>query len=110
MYLAMNRRTPTIPDISIPGPAGEKTRSRDWERRQRQQVDLVSVTYRNMPVELRDAIKSIADDNLVTVNDIARLFLNYALEAYDQGKLTLTPVLQTGKYTLFPKKQKSSRR
>ena len=71
-------------------------RDRSWERRQQ------LVAYRGIPPELQEELKGIARKLGVTVGEVARTFLEYGLEAYEQGQLELRPVLTTGKHTLFP--------
>jgi hypothetical protein len=101
----MTRRKITPPSAHIPPPE-DRTRDRSWERAQRQAAGYKTVTYRRIPEELRDEIKETASRNLVTVDDIARVFLEYALEAYQEGRLKIKPTLLTGKYTLFPEGKK----
>ena len=36
------------------------------------------------------------------MGEVGRLFLEYALEAYEQGDLTLDPKLKKGHLTLYP--------
>jgi hypothetical protein len=101
----MTRRKITPPSAYIPPPES-KSRDRSWEREQRQAAGFVTVTYRRIPEELRAEIKEIASENLVTVDEIARFFLEYALESYKAGELTIQPKPAPGKYTLFPEAKK----
>jgi len=73
-------------------------RNRGWERKH----NPVTVTYRGIPRELQKELKAIAGQKGVTVGEVARVFIEYGLEAYEQGELELRPVLTTGKHTLFP--------
>lgn len=98
------RRKPRIPDIRIPGPTSQARRDRSWEAAHRSTADLTTVTYRYIPVALRDSISEIAGEHLVTVNDVVRAFLEYSLAAYQSGAIRLNPRLRTGRYTLFPEK------
>lgn len=101
------RRDPSETANSDPAPktsgltvAREKKRNRSWEKAQRT-GDLVQVSYRKIPTFLRDKIKAIAEEKLVTADEVARAFLERGLEAYEAGDFELTPTLKTGRYTLF---------
>ncbi len=86
------------PAAHIPPAASKAKRNRQWERKHNQVV----ATYRGIPPELQAQIKKIADDLDVPVGDVARAFLQHALEAYQAGQLRVKPQLKTGKRTLFP--------
>ena len=75
-------------------------RNRDWERRQRETVGFAG--YRGIPPELNDEIKDVAEELGVRVGEVARAFLEYALEAYYRGELQLEPQPRPGKFTLYP--------
>jgi hypothetical protein len=99
----MPRRKISTPLTYIPGPEPKSTRSRDGERKQRA-GSMKTVTYRHIPEELRDRIKEIAEEHQVRVDDVARAMLEYALADFEAGELQFTPILKTGKFTLFPEK------
>ncbi|MBC7251739.1 MAG: hypothetical protein H5T62_15865 [Anaerolineae bacterium] len=74
-------------------------RNREWERRQREERGLVA--YRGIPRELQEELKQIAQDLGVTVGEIARVFLEYALEKCKSGELVLGVKPVASKYTLY---------
>jgi hypothetical protein len=96
----MARRKISIPAAYIPGPPSKAKRDRSWEKQARQ--ELGQVTYRGVPVELRDEITRIASELHVTTGEVARAMLEYALQAYLNGDIDLNPVLFDGKLTLYP--------
>lgn len=77
-----------------------KRRDRSWEAGQRKRG--VVATYRGIPPELQERIKAVASEHQVNIGDVARRFLEYALEAYDAGELQLQAVSETPKRTLYP--------
>lgn len=78
-------------------PAAEKSaRDRRWEQ------DHPAATYRGVPPELHTQLKTIANELEVTLDDVARAFLEFGLWCFDQGELQIEPVLNQ-KLTLFPK-------
>jgi len=92
-----------VPEILArrPRPAkAEPKRNRDWEAQQRND-DLTVVTYRGIPVELREHILEIAQVHGVTTSEVARLFLEHGLSAYQRDALELRPRLYRGKMTLY---------
>ena len=70
-------------------PAPTAKRRRTWERRQRRNPETMQVTYRGIPRELNEQLKAVATAERVTVSEIARLFLEYALDAHQAGELTV---------------------
>lgn len=80
--------------------ASRAKRDRSWERRQRETVGVV--TYRGIPSELNEALKDVADDLGVLVGDVARAFLEYALDAHERGELELEAKPRAVKFTLYP--------
>jgi len=75
-------------------------RDRGWESEQRGKG--VVVTYRGIPAELQARVKEIAKEHGVPIGELARRFLEYALDAYDAGDLELSPVEVVKKSTLYP--------
>jgi len=75
-------------------------RDRAWEQGQRSRG--VVVTYRGIPGELQARIKEIAGEHGVKIGELARRFLEYALDAYDAGALELATVDVVTKRTLYP--------
>jgi hypothetical protein len=80
------------------------SRNRSWEKEQRQQVGVV--TYRGIPKPLNERIKTVASELGVPIGDVVRAFLERSLNDYKDGKLNLDPELVTGRYTLFPSRDK----
>ena len=77
----------------------KKQRDRSWEK----QEDNRPMLFRRVPPGLRDAVREIADDLQVRVDDVARAFLEFGLACYQKGDLQIQPVLSEGRLTLFPK-------
>lgn len=86
-------------EVKLPPPASEAKRDRSWER----EHNKTAVTYRNIPVELREAIKRAAQALGVPVDDAARAFLEYGLAAYESGALSLEPRPEATRLRLFPR-------
>jgi hypothetical protein len=93
----------TLPSVlrERPTPTVQTQRNRDWEKRERKAGRIVT-SFRNIPAELRDTVKQISIEHGVRMGEVGRLFLEYALEAYEQGELTLDPKLKGGRLTLYP--------
>lgn len=89
------------PAAFLPGPPSSANRDRGWEKEQRS-GGYCQVGYRHVPVEVRDRVKELAGSVYVSADEVGRLFLEYALAAYDRGEIVVNPVLQAGKLTLFP--------
>lgn len=99
------RRKPAAPGAFIPPPS-RTGRDRSWEKSKRQQPDLKAVTYRDIPVEVIEYIKQLAAGQYVTVNEIARLFLEHAIRQHESGELDLgRATFDAGKMTFFPKNE-----
>jgi hypothetical protein len=79
--------------------AAEKKRDRTWE----QQALNRPMLFRRVPPDLREAVKEIAGDLQVRVDDVARAFLEFGLQCYYRGEIYIQPTLQEGRLTLFPK-------
>lgn len=75
-------------------------RNRSWERDQAKEVGIA--TYRGIPRKLNARLVAVARELGVPVGQVARLFLEFGLEAYERGDLVPAPVLVAGKYGLFP--------
>ena len=93
----MTRQKLSIPRAVLPPPPSQAKRNRNWETNQQ------TASYR-IPTELRDRITSIAKEELITTSELVRYLLEYGLDAYAANKLSIQPVLRTGKYTLYPGK------
>lgn len=108
------RLAPTSPVGSQPGPhpsvvpppqavinqlrmAEEKKRRRPWDERNRNG----QVTYRCFPQSLKVSLREVAESLRVSVDELARAFLEHGLTAYDQGSLLLYPLPKGVRMTLF---------
>ncbi len=82
--------------------AEPRRRNRDWEKRHQEQ----KVVYRGVDPKLASRVKSIAKEINVREGEVARFFLEYALQAYGTGELDLTPYPNPERLrmTLFPSK------
>lgn len=78
--------------------AGRGKRDRTWEKEQRAAPDVCQVSYRGMPRRVKDKIKSIAKVEQVTADQVARRLLEYALEQYDAGTVTIETKPKIAKY------------
>ena len=85
--------------------ATTRSRSRTWERDQRQQVG--QATYR-IPYTLRDEVTNLAKQLNVSTSEIARYLLEYGLGQVFDGSLVLNPHLKVGRFTLFTENDHSS--
>jgi len=77
----------------------KKQRDRGWEKEESNRPML----FRRVPPPLRQAIKEIADDLQVRVDDVARAFLEFGLQCYQKNQIQVQPVLSEGRRTLFPR-------
>ncbi len=78
--------------------AEAKQRDRSWEKKTANRP----TTYRGVPPKLQAAIKEIAADLQVNVDDVGRAFLEFGLQCYQQGEIRMTAVLSNQRLTLFP--------
>ncbi len=85
----------TDPVRQIPR-AEPKKRDRKWEKENR------SHHYRGVPTWLRDHIKDLADQLMVTADEIARVFAEVSLKHLADGQLVLEPKPKSRRMTLFP--------
>ncbi len=59
-------------------------------------------TYHGIPAATSQALKEIAEEWSIPVGEVARCFFEYALQAYQQGKIELE-IVETRRFpTLFP--------
>jgi len=89
---------PAIPVIEQLRVAESKQRDRSWEKK----VANHPTTYRGVPPKLQAAIKEIAADLQVNVDDVGRAFLEFGMLCYQQGEIRITAVLSNQRLTLFP--------
>jgi hypothetical protein len=87
----------------VPPAPSKSQRNREWERAQRS-GDLVQVSYRRIPKELRNKVTQIAVRLIVPTDEVARALLEYAVEAYEDGHLRLDAKPAVGRNTLFTEK------
>ena len=92
-----SRREPSSPEAHIPPPSGKEGRDRSWDRKH----NFMVVSYRGIPKQLHQEITKIAAEQEVPVGEVARALLEYALRAYQEGRLELNPAPRSGKLTLF---------
>lgn len=76
-------------------------RNRKWEKEHR------PYRYVNVPTELREQVLAMAQHLKVTVDEVARAFIEYGIECVDEEKLHLRaqPNPYGRKMTLFPKER-----
>jgi hypothetical protein len=80
-----------FPAAKKTGNKQKKTERKAWEFR---------VTYR-LPRAVKDVIKQIADRHYVPVGELVLYFFRYSLDAYQSGKLVLTPQPKNTGNSLF---------
>ncbi|HQF63382.1 MAG TPA: hypothetical protein PLT26_12855 [Anaerolineaceae bacterium] len=84
----------------LPSPEQKKKRQRTWEKQNKPKH------YRGVPADIRNAVKEIALDLNVTVDDVARAFFEYSLGCISLGTLRLDAHInrkpKAQKMTLFP--------
>lgn len=91
--------TPAAP-VNLPRPidhlrmAKSKTRTRQWEK------ENTGVSYRGVPREVTQAMKTLSVNLGVTVDDLARAFLQHSWQAWQRGQLTLQPQVHEGRWTI----------
>ena len=87
--------TPVIEQLRV---AEAKQRDRSWEKKTANRP----TTYRGVPPKLQAAIREIATDLQVNVDDVGRAFLEFGLQCYQQGEIRMTALLSNQRLTLFP--------
>jgi len=75
-------------------------RSRQWEQAQRT-GDLCSLTFRGIPRTLRKDLNAIAKSLGAGQSDLAKVLLEYAIEAYRSGTLRIGAAPLVTKNSLF---------
>ena len=79
----LQRRLPNVE------PEKKKGRDRSWEERQRNAAETTQVSYRGIPRELNERIKTLAQENDLTVSQVARHLLEWGLEEMESGRREL---------------------
>ena len=59
------------------------------------------VTYRGIPLPIKDGVKQISSDHDVPIGEVAAFLIQYGINAYRSGTLVLRPAPKTGSKTLF---------
>jgi hypothetical protein len=88
--------------------AEARKRDRTWELR----TYAGKVVYRNVNPHLALRVKELAGDLQVREGEVARRLLEYAMQAYAEGELNLTPRPHPDRFrmTLFPEETSDERR
>ena len=68
-----------------------------------------AVSYRGFPIELKESIRIVSQELQVSLDEVARATLEYALGMYWSGKLILNPAPARLKMTLYPRDPKAAR-
>lgn len=76
--------------------AQPRTRTRTWDRCNRAHA------FRGIPPNTQAAVRAVANNHTITVDQAAQALLSYALSCIWNGTLKLEPVLEYGQSTLFP--------
>ena len=81
-----------IPSLARkPQAARDTKRDRSWEQRQRDDPETQQVALRGIPRATWARMKEIAGELGITASELARLFLESALEDYETGALEIVP-------------------
>lgn len=81
----------------IPTAVPRKRRDRTWEKTHKDQV----ATYRGIPPEVREGLISLAGMLNVSMDEVARAFLEYSIAKYQDGAIHLNPYPKAQRMTLF---------
>lgn len=76
----------------------KKQRDRSWEKKE----DNRPTSYRGVPPKLQAELRQVAADLQVTVDDVARAFLEFGVLCYRKKEITIAPTLSRQRLTLFP--------
>jgi hypothetical protein len=76
----------------------KRVRSRAWEQQHSSEILRLS----GFPVYMHEKVLGLSDALQVTVGAVARTLLEYSLDCYRRGMLSIVPELSQGKWTLFP--------
>jgi len=97
----MPRQHATIPSAKIPPAESKAKRNRDFEKENRT-GEYRQVSFRHIPLELRDDFTALALNYHVSVDDLGRFALEYFLESVRKGAVEITPEFSRGKRSLYP--------
>jgi hypothetical protein len=81
----------------IPTAVPRKRRDRTWEKTHQDQV----ATYRGIPPEVREGLICLAGMLNVSLDEVARAFLEYGIAKYQNGAIHLNPYPKAQRMTLF---------
>ena len=73
-----------------------KKRDREWDKKNKK------YSYRGIPLHLHEELRSISERIGVTLDDVARAFLEYGLRLHHTERIEAEPVLNGGRLTLYP--------
>lgn len=76
----------------------KKQRDRSWEKKE----DNRPTSYRGVPPKLQAEVRQVAADLQVTVDDVARAFLEFGVLCYRKKEIKIAPTLSRQRLTLFP--------
>jgi hypothetical protein len=82
----------------IPVAQPRKKRNRDWEKSHQAET----VTYRGVPIEIQAWVEKISDSLFVPRDDVVRAFLEYGVDRYKAGQLSLFVYPKAQRMTLYP--------
>jgi hypothetical protein len=82
----------------IPAAEPRKKRDRKWEKAHQGQV----ATYRGIPAEMHQTILHVADSLGVSLDEVARAFLEHSLAGHKSGNLPIHPHPKAQRMTLYP--------
>lgn len=88
----------------IPLAQPRKKRSRNWEQAHREET----VTYRGVPREYQEWIEEISEGLFVPRDEVVRAFLEFGVNQFRGGQLTLCIYPKAQRMTLFPEGEKMS--
>ncbi len=82
----------------IPAAEPRKKRERTWEKAHQGQV----ATYRGVPPEMHQTLLHLAESLGVSVDEVARAFLEFSLAHHKSGDLPIHPHPKAQRMTLYP--------
>lgn len=89
---------PAVPIVEQLRLTEKKQRDRSWEK----QEDNRPISYRGVPPRLQAEVRQVATDLQVTVDDVARAFLEFGVLCYRKNEIKIAPTLSRQRLTLFP--------
>ena len=86
-------------DVAFPTTA-RKVSEKNKSKKENPASWKIRVTYR-IPIQLKEEIRSMAEEHTLPVGEVVWFLIEYALKAYRDGKLNLNPVPKVIGKTLF---------